>query len=337
MHLHGGWGIDVMTASPSELNRLSEHLWESGVDAFCPTTLSAPLGDLREAVTRLGQWITETRSASRRSSSGAAPHLRALPLGIHLEGPFLSPKRAGAHAPSTLRAVDFEELRTLLRLSQGTIKLITVASETLSPGDLKRLGRWAQKHSVTLSLGHTQASENQALQAFASGFRGITHAWNAMSFHHREGGALAGAFSTPSPVFVEVIPDGVHLAPTVARMTLELFGDRALWVSDCVPAAGLPRGRSTSFGPIEVLKGADACWVAESGEGGILAGGDRPLPQTLTRTLPLMIRPQTSSAALRRELQKLLRAGTQTPLNYLGVKLPRSHRKKRLTWIFQFD
>lgn len=331
LHFHGAWGIDLMTASPEHCDQLAQKLWDSGVDAFCPTTLSADAPSLRKAVATLGKWISDFQEAPAVG--------RAYPLGIHLEGPFLSAAKAGAHAPSTLRPCSLAELDDLYRISQGTLRLITLASEDLSEKERKSLGKWAQAHQVTLSLGHTRATEAEARQAFQAGFRGITHAWNAMSFHHRDGGPLAGAFSSETPVHVEIIPDGVHLSPSVARMTLELFGDRGVWVSDCVPAAGLKPGAETEFGPIRVKREPHSCTVVTKGRDSgtaapTLAGGATPLPETLHRVFPALLEgwELRASGNLKREALRILEAGCEAPLRYLGVSLPRSHRQKRLNW-----
>ena len=112
-----------MTAGAGEMDELSSSLWKKGVAGFCATTLSVARPDLRQSVARIGAWIAR----------GKAPG--AIPLGIHLEGPFISPKACGAHPPEAIRKLDFKELADLWDVSRGTLKLLTIAPETLKPAD----------------------------------------------------------------------------------------------------------------------------------------------------------------------------------------------------------
>src|SRR6185437_15636763 len=151
----------------------------------CATTLSTDPHELAQAVSRLGEWIHSERGSLSRGGS-----VRAMPLGIHLEGPFINSSCCGAHPPSSIRSLDLKELEALWKLSQGTLKILTIAPETLSSKALTRLVDWANHRGISLSLGHSKATEKQAKSAFESGFRGVTHAWNALAFHQRSPGAL---------------------------------------------------------------------------------------------------------------------------------------------------
>jgi hypothetical protein len=283
-----------MTATPRDLDALSDRLWQRGLGGFCATTLSATKEDLHPAIEKLGNWI-------RR---GKFPG--AWPLGLHLEGPFLSPSAAGAHPPGAIRPLRFEELERLWELSQGTLKILTIAPETLAPTMLPRLAAWARDRGVALSLGHSQATEEQAHAAFQAGFRGVTHAWNAMRFHHRSPGPLGAALGLPG-VYVELIVDGIHVAPSIARWVMRLH-PRTCLVSDCAPAAAtdsgtagkanVPPGSATEgivppksyragshagypFGPLRTWLKDGACRLAD----GSLAGGGLLLPEAYARWL----------------------------------------------------
>lgn len=242
IHFHGAFGIDLMAARREELDLLARRLKTQGVAAFCPTTLSVPFDELREAVRRLGGWIADRRKTP--SSDGA------LPLGIHLEGPYLHPGACGAHPPESIRPFKLRELETLWKDSSEQLKIVTLAPERLSLPELRSLAAWAKARRVTLSLGHSHATEAQSKQAFANGFSSVTHGWNALSFHHRSPGALGAALGRPG-IAVELILDQVHVSPTVARWTRKLHGDSVCFVSDCVPAAGTRDGRVYSFGTCE--------------------------------------------------------------------------------------
>jgi N-acetylgalactosamine-6-phosphate deacetylase len=264
IHFHGAFGIDVMTASSDELDELARLLGAHGVSAFCPTTLSVPLPELKKAVRRIGNWIELRRLHPLAKSSQ--------PLGIHLEGPYLHPDACGAHPSRFLRRFDFKELETLWQDSCQTLKIVTLAPERLKPGQLKKLAPWAKKNRVTLSLGHSQATEEQAHRAFDSGFSSLTHGWNALAFHQRSPGAMGAALGRPG-VSIELILDQVHVAPTVMRWTRRLHGPATCYVSDCVPATGM-RGWH-SFGNLKIRFKEGACRL----KNGKLAGGGRLLPE----------------------------------------------------------
>ena len=179
IHFHGAFGIDLMNAQNPELDEVAHQLGALGIAGFCPTTLSVSPDELAVAVERLGRWINRAKRL---------PTSSALPLGIHLEGPFINSGCCGAHPPELIRALDFDELENLWDLSQQTLKIITLAPETLVETDLDRLVIWAHERKISLSIGHSKATEKQAGHAFHSGFKGITHAWNALSFHRKSSG-----------------------------------------------------------------------------------------------------------------------------------------------------
>ncbi len=295
-----------MHASPGELQELSKSLWDDGVAGFCPTTVSAAPGELKEALTRIGRWIR----------SEAAPG--ALPLGIHLEGPFINEAFRGAHPSSAIRPVRIAELSDLWEASQRTLKIITISPENLiankgSANGLNSVVSWARSHRIRLSLGHSQATETEAHQAFKAGFRGLTHAWNALPFHHRSPGPLGAAVGSPD-VFIETIIDQVHVSPTLIRWLLRLHSpDRICFISDAAPAAGCPEEQSVPFGPLQVHTERGACRLKD----GSLAGGGEVLSAAFRRWV------ESESQRLRRPVRSLMKETlpcvTTTPLKYLGI------------------
>jgi N-acetylglucosamine-6-phosphate deacetylase len=256
LHFHGAFGIDLMSADRTQLNRLSAELWKHGIAGFCATTLSGAHAELLAAVTRLGAWIR----------SGEAPG--AQPLGIHLEGPYVHPGACGAHPPGAIRELSMTEIQELWDASQGTLKILTVAPERLSPELTRQLTRWARKNRVVLSLGHSRATEEQAISAFKSGFSGVTHAWNALAFHHRAPGPLGAALGNPK-VYVELIIDLIHVSPTLIRWTQKLHPKGVCFVSDCAPAAATSGKNWFNFGTLKTRFQDGACRL----DGGALAGG----------------------------------------------------------------
>ncbi len=261
LHFHGAFGIDLMTAAAPELDRLSIELKTHGVAGFCATTLSSGEKELGETVARLGAWI---RSGTARG---------AKPLGIHLEGPFLNPQAAGAHPEGVIRKATLPELEKLWSLSQETLQIVTLAPETLDDEARDQVGAWAKKHRIRLAIGHTRCTRAQAETAFEAGFSGVTHAWNAMAYHHRDPGVLGAAFGRKD-VFVELIPDEVHVHETLINWTLALHPKGTFFVSDAAPSAATDGSHFHRFGDLECRYQDGASRLPN----GMLAGGGKLLP-----------------------------------------------------------
>ncbi len=317
LHFHGAFGIDLMTASHSQLDELSAKLWKKGIAAFCPTTLSSSRNDLQQAVENLGRWI--------RSKN----HPGAIPLGIHLEGPFLNSDASGAHPVPLLRKLEMAELDRLWNASQETLKLITLAPESLSLAQLKKLTAWSKARKITLAIGHSQATQAQAQQALDAGFSGVTHAWNALPFHHRAPGVLGAALGR-SKTHVEIILDQIHVDPVLVRWTQKLHPNGLCFVSDCAPAAATSGSSWHSFGPLQVRFHQGACRVRS----GTLAGGGKILTDAFSEWV------QTEAQADGRNLQQTLLMNlphlTEYPLKALGIPISRLKNRK-ICWISTDD
>ena len=305
-----------MTAGPSELNDLARRLGQAGLAGFCATTLSAPAEELRATVARLGRWIRETQEAppARTSAKGRKASLPALPLGIHLEGPFISSKACGAHPPDSIRPLQMTEVETLWETSQKTLKILTVAPEALSLADRAPFLKFCQKHGIRVSLGHSRASQSEASSAFDDGFSGVTHAWNALAFHHREPGALGAALGRKD-VYIELILDQIHVSPTLIRWTLDLHrkSGRTCFVSDAAPAAETDGEKWYPFGPLQIRYEAGACRLA----GSHLAGGGHILPEMVARWVA--VEAETSGRPALTILRETLPHAVAVPLQVLGI------------------
>ncbi len=263
LHFHGAFGIDLMTAKAADLDSLSAQLAEKGVAGFSATTLSASEADLAKTVTRLGAWIR----------SNSAPG--AKPLGIHLEGPFLNAAAAGAHPPGILRKLRMSELEKLWELSKETLHILTIAPETLDDATRAELGRWAKKRQVRLAIGHTRCTMAEAEAAFADGFTGVTHAWNALSYHHREPGVLGAALGRKTTT-IELILDEVHVHAAFIDWTLALHPKGTFFVSDAAPSACTDGTHYHRFGDLECRFQDRASRLPD----GRLAGGGFLLPDS---------------------------------------------------------
>lgn len=325
LHIHGAFGIDLFSAPVSQLNELAHLLWEKGVAAFCPTTLTASRDELLEAVRRIGNWTSQVHE--KRSSARGA-----LPLGIHLEGPFIHSEARGAHPTSWIRPLQWEELESLWEASRGTLKIITLAPETLTSPLLRKLGNWASERHIILSIGHSRATETQAEFAIQNAnFSGITHAWNALSFHHRSPGPLGAALGNPD-VHLEVIPDGIHVDQTVVRWMCRLHAPSPVcFVSDCAPAAETLR-KWCSFGPLQTRFSKGACRLSD----GTLAGGGHVLTETYSR----WVRREAIAMGLSESeiFSASLRFITEDPLRALKLQEKRvlnALKRQRIRWNFE--
>ena len=226
LQVNGGFGVEV-GPDPSALHTLARRLPESGVTAYLPTLISSAATTYHAAFAAFETFLAagDTRGAQA--------------LGFHLEGPFLSPERKGAHPLSAIEQADrrlFDEL-----LESGRLRLMTLAPER--PGGLERIRRLRQR-GILVSLGHTDATLEEFVAGVDAGADMATHLYNAMSpFAHRAPGSTGGALSDDR-VTVGLIADGIHSHPTSLRLAVRVKGsERIALVTDMMAAAGMPAGR----------------------------------------------------------------------------------------------
>lgn len=241
VHTHGCAGCDFSDADPEGLRNIAAWEFSQGVTAFCPTSMTLPLG----------------RLAAICASAGAVPDdgSHALAAGIHLEGPFVSTEKMGAQNPDYIIPPDPEVFEELQAAAAIPIRLITLAPEL--PGALEFIDRF--HNEVHISLGHTGGSYEDAKRAFDHGANHVTHLYNAMTpYAHREPGII-GAAAERTEVFTELISDGLHVHPSAIRASFAMFGaDRIVLISDSMRAAGLPDGESELGGQTVYKKGLRA-------------------------------------------------------------------------------
>jgi N-acetylglucosamine-6-phosphate deacetylase len=260
LQVNGFSGIDILQATPDEIALLGLELARSGVLWYQPTLVTAPPELTLRALATIG-------------SAGVVPGARI--LGAHLEGPFLSPARAGAHPRRYLRDPDLDLLASFLEAGCA-VTTVTLAPELVRAGEVIDV---LVERGITVSLGHTDATAPVAQAAFDRGARTITHLFNAMRpFGHRDPGVAGAALARPD-VVVQLIADGVHLAPETILTAWRAAGGRIALVSDLNAAGGLGDG-TFRLGTVEVrVEGG----VSRLGDG-TLAGAVRPLAWGL-RTL----------------------------------------------------
>jgi len=292
IHIHGGAGLDVMRAAPSELPRLGKFLASHGVTGYFPTTVAAPLDTTCTALDRLADAIEDGDNGDS---------VQGRPLGVHLEGPFLSHKRRGVHPPENLLEPTIELFDRLWQAARGHVRMLTIAPEI--PGAMEVIAE-AARRNVCVSLGHSDAQLPAAQAAVSAGARHATHTFNAMRpLDHRDPGII-GQVLTDNRLSADIIVDGIHVAPAVVQLFLQAKGiERAVLITDAISATGMPEGRY-QLGPILVDVKDGKCTFNGSLAGSVL-------------TMDQAVRNVTQFAHW--SLQNAVRAATLNPARTAGL------------------
>ncbi len=231
VHIHGAAGHDVMEATPEALNTIGRFLAAHGTGSFLATTVTAPLDATLRSLSGLAKLI-----AQPPDPADPAAH----PVGIHLEGPFISHAKRGVHPPEYLLAPDIAVFDRLFDAAESHIRLMTLAPEL--PGAAE-LASHASARGVRVSLGHSNATAAQTRAVIAAGAVSATHTFNAMrALDHHEPGILGVVLTTDS-LFAELICDGIHTAPELVKLWWKSKGvARGILVTDAMSATGMPDG-----------------------------------------------------------------------------------------------
>ena len=287
LHIHGSVGHDTMDARPESLPAISHFLARHGVTAFTPTTMTAPHRPTLAAVQNI-------------SAALAQPMPGAAILGVHLEGPYISPHFPGAQAKENIRPADLAEFAQLL--AAGPVKLITLAPEQAG-GDA--LIDAALAAGVRVIIGHSAASYEESIAAFERGVSQATHTFNAMTgLHHRKPGVV-GAVLTDDRIFAQLIADTIHVHPAPMAVLARCKGpDRLLLITDAIRATGLPEGEYELGGQPVFVNGGE-CRLVD----GTLAGSILTMDAALRHFL----------AATGWPLEKAWPVTSRTPATALGI------------------
>jgi len=245
IHIHGGAGLDVMRAGTADLPHLHKFLASHGVTGYFPTTVAAPLDQTCAALERIADAIDASQNLPASNGDG----VQARPLGVHLEGPFLSHKRRGVHPPEFLVEPTLEIFERLWQAARGHVRMMTIAPEL--PGALEVITE-AARRNVCVSIGHSDATLDAARAGVRAGARHATHTFNAMRpLDHRDPGIL-GEVLVDRQLSADIIADGIHLAPEVVQLFLQAKGlERSVLITDATAATGMPDG-TYQLGPIQV-------------------------------------------------------------------------------------
>ena len=299
IHTHGAIAHDVMTANATAFAAINTFLARHGVGHYLPTTATAPVDTILRALTSIAGAIDDPPTPGQ-----------ATPIGIHLEGPFISHAKRGVHPPASILPPDIPLFDRFQQAARGHIRLITIAPE--SPGALDLIAHAVQS-GVRVSLGHSNATSPEAEAAIAAGATSATHTFNAMRpIDHRAPGILATVLDS-AQLFAELICDGIHVAPQLVRLWLKAKGpDFAILVTDSMSATGMPDG-VFSLAALEVLVAHGRCLLKSDLETGkeTLAGSILTMDRAVANFQRFTSAP----------LATALRAASTNPRRLLGLDL----------------
>ncbi len=324
--INGAFGFDLVNADDAAWSRIRAELPRTGVTAFVPTFITAPVPVLTAAlqraqaragvpdrgaavggvagaggVARAGGVAGQAASGSRAGARPQAPAPGARVLGLHVEGPFLAASRRGAHNPVHLTDPSREAVTALLDAGGDGLLYVTLAPER--DGALDAI-RQLTAAGVRVAIGHSDADDAQAIAAVDAGASLVTHLYNAQRpFGHRDPGVVGVALSDPR-LTCGLIVDLEHVAPTAVRLAFAAAAGRIMLVSDAIAALGMPPGTYALGGqPTEVRIGA-----APVRADGTLAGSALRLDEAVANTIACGIDPAVA-----------LTAATRVPADALGA------------------
>ena len=227
IHVHGGKGRDVMDASYEAVKEIAKFVVSHGTTSFVPTTISAPRSDLLRTVKAV-------KAAMEKGTDGAEV------LGVHLEGPYINLEKRGAHDANYVRLPSINEFEEIWEASNHAVKIVTLAPEL---EESKMLIQKLRELGIMASIGHSNATYTQTVNAIKHGIRHATHMFNRMSgFDPREPGVV-GAVLVHDELTAELICDSIHVHPVAMKLLTRVKGSKkVVLVTDAIRAAGMPDG-----------------------------------------------------------------------------------------------
>ncbi len=291
IHFHGAVGHDVCDGTREAFEKIALYEAKRGITAICPATLTLPVDHLKK-VLALGAEYAE------KDHEGAADL-----VGFNMEGPFISRQKKGAQNPEYIKQCSVEILDEFIEASKGLLKIAGLAPEE-NPGYREFIE--AVKDKVKVSLAHTGADYEVAMEAFEAGASHAVHLYNAMTgMSHREPGVVGGVYDSKH-VSAELICDGIHVHPAVVRATFDMMGDRIVLISDSLRCTGMTDG-SYQLGGLDIKKTGKECRLTE---GGAIAGSVTDLTECLRTVVMDMGVP----------LEQAVAAATINPARCIGVE-----------------
>ncbi|OJG92383.1 N-acetylglucosamine-6-phosphate deacetylase [Enterococcus silesiacus] len=288
VHIHGANNFDMMDGTTKSIQEVSKKCLETGCTGFLVTSVTSSLEALLTMIDRTKEVVGR--------------EIGAKILGIHLEGPYLNVKRKGMQDPNYLRNPDLKEMELIFERAGDLIKMVTIAPEL--PGSLELITYLKQKN-VVVAIAHSDATYEEAQEAFQQGATHITHCFNAMPpIHHRAPGLVTAALENDS-VSVQAIVDGIHLHPGIVRLLHKIKGaDGMVLITDALQAMGVGDG-AYEFGGHQV--------TVENGVARLKDGTLASSTVTMNEALKL-------SVEMGIPLDDAIKMGATTPADILGEK-----------------
>ncbi len=251
VHIHGSGGCDTMDGTEEALHTIASTVVKNGVTRFLATSVTMPL----EKTAEVFDTVRKTVGKTGKDWNAAVIE------GINMEGPFIHPAYKGAHEENYIADFDFD----FMKRYSDVIRIVTVAPD--KEGGMEFIRRVTGETPIKVSIGHTNATYEQAIQAIENGATQITHLYNAMTpMHHRKPGVVTAALS--SDVYTEMICDTIHVHPAMFRFVMNCKSkDRFVLITDCMRAGGMPQGEYT-LGELKVIVDSDSARLTD----GTLAG-----------------------------------------------------------------
>lgn len=289
IHFHGCMEADVSDAQEDSLRILAAYQGSQGVTTICPATMTLPVAQLHKIMQRVKEY-----------SDNEKPGMGAHFAGINMEGPFVSMQKKGAQAPENIIPCDMELFRQLQRESGHNIRLVDIAPE--EPGAMDFIS--AVKDETAVSVAHTMADYDTAMEAFRRGANHVTHLYNVMPpFHHRNPGVVGAA--ADAEAYTELIGDGVHIHPAMVRAMFKLLGSHRLClISDSMRATGRGDCVSSLGGQTVYVQGN-----LSTLEDGTIAASVTDLMHCLQKVVLEMQVP----------MEQALQAASETPARSIGI------------------
>lgn len=250
VHVHGGYGHDFLEEPAIAVETFSRNTVQEGCTAYLSSFISDQQNILIESMKRFAQ---------------LPQYPGAECLGIHMEGPFLSPARVAVMKPNTLREPSMQQFGEMIESSQGKIRQMTIAPEL--PEALELIEYGTQKQ-IKMMMGHSEANVAQAKRAIEKGAFGLTHMYNAMGQHEHRRPGLVTAGMLYDELICELITDGFHVDPAVLLVTFKFMKERIAIITDATLMRGLPDGEYEFSGHLVRKQGIHTTTVAN----GTLAG-----------------------------------------------------------------
>lgn len=280
LHFHGCKGDDFCDGDKDAIGRIAEYEASVGVTAIAPATMTLPVEELEQILHTAAEYKKETKDCRKADF-----------LGINMEGPFISPAKKGAQDARNILPCSVEICDRFLKASEGLVKFIGIA-----PEESEHAAEFIREvhERVNISLAHTNADYDTAMEACRAGANHAVHLYNAMpAFTHRAPGVVGAVFDNKD-VMVEIICDGIHIHPSVVRATFQMMGaDRMILISDSMRATGMPDGQYTLGGLDVKVVGKLATLVSD----GAIAGSATNLADCMRTVVQKMDLPLETAVA----------------------------------------